>query len=212
MDGDSTTRIDYVNSLPNEILEYIFDLVAEDAFALKMVCRGWYNVVTRYRNSSSITSTKNLKSIVGCFYRSQIQLRLYTKPSQTDLDVLNECRNCVWKLNLNETRVQNLESLSRLVNLRVLYLSGTRVHNIESLSGLVNLEVLHLGGTQVQNLEIKYLSGLVNLRELNLYGTQVQNLEFLRGLVNLRVLYLYGTQIENTDDILKLLPRLKIYG
>lgn len=85
-------------------------------------------------------------------------------------------KQIVW-LNLAETKItdQQLEAISRLHNLRVLYLNNTKVSDVglAKLSALKELRLLSLVGTAATDESIATFLNLKNLRNLYVYQTQI---------------------------------------
>jgi beta-lactamase regulating signal transducer with metallopeptidase domain len=92
-----------------------------------------------------------------------------------------------------------LEHLSKLTNLRTLYLHRTKITDagMENLNSLTRLRKLYLGQTDVGDAGIAHLKGLTQLEYLDLGETQVTNggLQKLEGLTSLRILSLYKTPV-----------------
>ncbi len=115
----------------------------------------------------------------------------------------------VWLTGRNVTDAE-LECLSRLPELRVLYLWDTHVTGpgLAHLTGLTKLDRLHLEGTKVSDASLDHVVRLARLRVLNLDGAGITDagLEQLAGLDRLEVLRLDDNEI--TDDGLERLARL----
>jgi hypothetical protein len=100
-------------------------------------------------------------------------------------------------LDFRGTNLVDLEPLSGLTSLRMLYLNDTRITRLEPLGGLIDLGWLELSGTQVA--DITPVSGLTNLQHLDVSGTPVAKLPHLSRLKSLYALDLSGTQITDLD-------------
>src|SRR5262245_59956479 len=94
---------------------------------------------------------------------------------------------------------EDLQLLSRLPSLRVLYLDANPLtdEGLHHLTGLSDLENLDLGGTDVTDDGLKTLSKLSSLQRLVLNGTKVkeERLGELRLLQNRRSLHLVQTPL-----------------
>jgi Leucine-rich repeat (LRR) protein len=99
------------------------------------------------------------------------------------------------KLDLSQSRVTDISSLSALTSLDSLDLSRTQISDISPLRSLTNLQNLDLSYTQVTDLSP--LQSLTNLQSLNLSVTQVTDLSPLQSLANLQSLNLSRTQISD---------------
>ena len=91
-------------------------------------------------------------------------------------------------VDLNDTKVEDIEPLRDLSQLQVLSLDRTQVMDFEPLRELTRLQTLSLGSTQVSDLEP--LRKLTQLWWLTLNGTQVSDLSPLRELTQLLRLHL----------------------
>jgi uncharacterized membrane protein len=87
-------------------------------------------------------------------------------------------KQILW-LNLSETRItdQQLEGISRLRNLRVLYLNNTKVSDagLSKLSVLTELRLLSLVGTAATDQSIGTFQNITKLRNLYVYRTQISS-------------------------------------
>lgn len=102
----------------------------------------------------------------------------------------------------NNQQIENLNALSKLSNLKRLDISNTRINDLSPIRNLTKLESLICEGTQVESLtHLRYLS---NLRVLNLNNTPVYDLKALQSIDKLEQLYLNHTQINNLDPLSQL--------
>jgi Leucine-rich repeat (LRR) protein len=102
-------------------------------------------------------------------------------------------------LDLRDTEVSDVGSLSTLTQLEMLYLSGAQVTDISPLSTLTQLEILILSGAQVT--DISSLSPLTQLEILYLSGDQVTDISPLSPLTQLEILYLSGDQVTDISPL-----------
>lgn len=103
------------------------------------------------------------------------------------------------RLDLNATRVTELDPVQNLPGLKSLLLAQTPVADLRPLEGLPELEVLGLGGTQVT--DIDPLDGLPKLKMLDLAGTRVSRLSPVQGLTGLEMLNLAWTPVTDLDPL-----------
>ncbi len=96
-------------------------------------------------------------------------------------------------LNLNGNRINKIEEVSHLVNLKTLSLSINQLFKIEGLKGLKNLDKLWLDHNQISKIE--GLTDLQNLKLLSLSYNQITKIEGIAGLEKLEELYLGNNQI-----------------
>ncbi len=120
-------------------------------------------------------------------------------------------------LNLSGCQLSDvaIESISSLVNLRVLDLSyNNSVNDISMLAPLTKLETLYIGSTGGATLDdLSSLSGMKNLISLKLEQLEIEDISALSGLVNLTELSLYWNAIEDISPLsgLKKLTDLNLY-
>lgn len=126
------------------------------------------------------------------------QIQINTEPTTEQLHQIISMQ----ELNLNDnTYIQNLMPVSRLTNLRKLYLAHTEISNLLSLNSLTNLEVLDIEGTYISSIEP--LQHMTNLKQLNITETQVDDLEPLMNNNNIEVINADNTKI-NKDKVITL--------
>ncbi len=90
-------------------------------------------------------------------------------------------------LNLNTTRVKNLDPLRHLHKLRSLSLSGTSIREISPLAGSPHLESLWINDTKIS--DVSPLADIRSLRRLFIDGTTIQSLKSLTSLRDLTVYF-----------------------
>ena len=108
-------------------------------------------------------------------------------------------------------RMEKMEGLSVLRNLKQLLIRGTSIKQIEGLEQLTNLEVLDLSDNEI--LEINGLSQLTKLRKLNLNENDIRKVENLDGLINLELLMIEANKIQtfNPNFLEHLVSECHIY-
>ncbi|KAJ7968282.1 Disease resistance protein [Quillaja saponaria] len=95
------------------------------------------------------------------------------------------------QLDLSNTKIKILPSISNLANLRRLLLNGCKLEKLPKLEGLTRLEVLNLSGNSgLVKIEDESFEHLRFLRHLDVSNTKVKILPCLSNLGNLRFLYL----------------------
>ena len=115
-----------------------------------------------------------------------------------DLSSLSELVNLT-SLDLGLNDIADLGPLSGLVNLTSLELKSNHIWDLGPLSGLVNLTSLELAVNHISDLGP--LSGLVNLNSLVLQSNAISDLEPLFGLVGLTRLELSRNRISNLEPL-----------
>ena len=107
-------------------------------------------------------------------------------------------------------KLHDLNSLSKLTNLKRLIFWGMQLSNISALSDLTNLTELHLLYTWVS--DISALANLTNLTQLHLSDTQVSDISALANLTNLTQLYLSNTQVSDVSALANLTNLIQLYS
>ncbi|PHT71430.1 hypothetical protein T459_26534 [Capsicum annuum] len=107
-----------------------------------------------------------------------------------------ENMHCLQKLDLSETNIEYLPSLSHLTDLRRLFLQKcTNLKRFPSLDSLTKLEELNLFGLKCQGeVDVDFLKNMVNLHLLDISETEVTHLPSLSNLKKLKHLSLRGCQ------------------
>lgn len=99
------------------------------------------------------------------------------------------------ELYLDGNNLEDLDFLTGLPLLRVLYLGNSQISDLAPVSGRSGLEVLQISGNVISDLSP--LSTLTNLQELYASENDIADMAPLVGLSQLRVLDLWGNQIES---------------
>lgn len=116
------------------------------------------------------------------------------QPTDEDLHQITSLQ----KLDLSgNAYLQQLDPLSRLVNLQELSIQKTEVTDLKPLKELHNLRKLNLSETRVS--ELDHLSGLFQLEELNIENTRVASLEPLFELKNLSLLLADKSRVASAE-------------
>jgi Leucine-rich repeat (LRR) protein len=129
---------------------------------------------------------------------------------RTDLDVspLASLIN-LDTLNLNNSRVSNVEALSRLTKLVTLNIGSSLVKDISPLKGLSLLKSLDVRDSQVT--DVSTLSENSSLEELNVDGKQVSSLGGVKQIVSLMIIS-YTPFNTTAIGMLSSLKTLNIWG
>ena len=150
------------------------------------------------------------------------------KLEELPVQLLNE----IVVLRLTNMRIQKMECLEPLVNLRVLSLAGNHISSIECLDALRTLEALDLGDNglcsmdgvdsliQLRRLELRrncikeiaHVEKLLNLAFFSIEDNAVESMVPLAELPSLTEVYLAGNRVTNGKEVsaLRDLPRLII--
>jgi Leucine-rich repeat (LRR) protein len=102
-------------------------------------------------------------------------------------------------LYLFDNQIERIEGLDRLIRLNKLRLGSNKIKQIEGLDYLVDLQTLDLGNNQIE--QIEGLDRLVDLQELNLSSNQIKQIKGLDCLADLRQLILMCNQIERIEGL-----------
>lgn len=139
------------------------------------------------------TVRKQILKQTGTVYKSDLGnvYRLAVPIGAKTLVDLKQLSNLEY-LDLSNTKITNISSLSSLKNLRVLYLQRNSISDISALKGLTKLEILSINGNKVSN--ISAVSSLTQLSELYIKGNRITNYNPIAGLKNLKILYLKGNR------------------
>ncbi|MDD4451070.1 MAG: hypothetical protein PHS76_10200, partial [Sphaerochaeta sp.] len=124
--------------------------------------------------------------------------------------------NCTHLVDLrfNKNFVNDISSLSNLVNLEVFWANDNKDNSDGDPSGLTNINVVEnftnltdlcVGGNAID--DFSEIAGLVNLEYVELWGTGLNSVEIFRNLANLGFL---GLADNNISDISALVANLDI--
>ncbi|XP_034051302.1 leucine-rich repeat-containing protein 9 isoform X2 [Thalassophryne amazonica] len=115
-------------------------------------------------------------------------------------------------LHLSHNGISNLANLelSRLTNLKSLFLQGNEIRDVEGLEGLYHLEKLVLDKNRIKCLTANSLIAQTALLELHLAGNRIQELNHLDALTKLCKIFLCTNKLQNITELEKLdvLPSL----
>ncbi|XP_024982892.1 putative disease resistance protein At4g19050 [Cynara cardunculus var. scolymus] len=168
----------------------------------------------------SLSNLSNLRELL--LSRCAALVHLPSLESVTKLEVLDvsECRALkdigddsfknmtrLQRLDLSETKIKSLPSLSNLTNLRYLLLKNcTNLQNLELKDSLFNLEELNLSGiTSLKPYGSDFIKDMSNLQILDLSCTPVKQLPSMAKLTNLIRLSLANCScLETLPDLVPL--------
>ncbi|XP_042669554.1 leucine-rich repeat-containing protein 9 [Centrocercus urophasianus] len=102
--------------------------------------------------------------------------------------------------------------LSRLKNLKFLFLQGNLIRQIEGLEGLQFLQELVLDHNRIKRISQGSLAGQSDLQTLDLEKNHIRELNGLKPLVKLQKLFLQFNRIQEVSELEKLqvIPSLKV--
>lgn len=106
------------------------------------------------------------------------------------------------RIDLFNTKIDDVGPLASLGNLQRVDLAKTRVLNIEPLAGLPALTELFLNVTEVT--DISPLSASIELKSLNLYKTNISDLGAISRLQSMEALNLSSTKVRDISPIREL--------
>ncbi len=110
-------------------------------------------------------------------------------------------------LSIENTGVNNIKNLEKLVNLQALMLSHNQIEDISILQNFQFLRFLQLNNNAISNL--KPLKKIKKLRKLNLNSNKISDITPLQSLRELVELQLFNNQIQDISPLFKL-HKLKI--
>ena len=102
----------------------------------------------------------------------------------------------------DRNKVENVEKIATLKNLKVLNLSEIKLENIDFLSNLTKLQVLDLVGDNISNIDA--LNNLNELKVLKLTDNKISNIDSLKNKVKLIRLDLQANNINDISGLEKL--------
>uniref|UniRef100_A0A3P8UK33 Leucine rich repeat containing 9 n=1 Tax=Cynoglossus semilaevis TaxID=244447 RepID=A0A3P8UK33_CYNSE len=124
------------------------------------------------------------------------------EPLMSSLEVLHLSHNCI-------SNMANLQ-LSRLTNLKALFLQGNEISQVEGLEGLHQLRELFLDKNRIKTLSENSFISQNSLLELHLTENRIRELNHLDPLAELRKLFLGMNKLQDMAELekLDLLPSL----
>ncbi|XP_073775247.1 leucine-rich repeat-containing protein 9 isoform X2 [Danio rerio] len=136
-----------------------------------------------------------------------------SRPSREGLtDNLEPLMSSLEVLHLGHNGISNLINLqiSRLTNLRALFLQGNDISQVDGLDGLQKLRELVLDRNRIKSLSENSFCGQAVLLDLHLRENRIRELNHLQPLTGLRRLFLDMNKIQDISELEKLetLPSL----
>lgn len=116
----------------------------------------------------------------------------------TDLTGLEYATNLTWT-NLGGNEIDDVNVLSGLVKLKVLYIWGTPLADINPLSNLIQMKELVLPYNQI--VDITPLAKLTQLTKLHLHSNQISDVSPLTNLALLESLYIQNNRIVDISPL-----------
>lgn len=108
----------------------------------------------------------------------------------------------VKEINLEDSRVKNLDGLQYCVNLEYLFLENNEIEDISPISNLTKLKVLNLNENNIK--DISFIKNLTNLTKLYLKQNQITSVSNLKNLSKLNTLILERNKISNISYLSEL--------
>ena len=101
----------------------------------------------------------------------------------------------VKEINLEDSKVKNLEGLQYCVNLEYLFLENNEIEDISPISNLTKLKTLNLNNNNIK--DISFIKNLTNLTKLYLKENQITSVSSLKNLSKLNTLILERNKISS---------------
>jgi Leucine-rich repeat (LRR) protein len=125
------------------------------------------------------------------------QLTIYLSEVR-DLTGLEQCVNLV-ELNCQSNKVENIDILARMPQLRRLFLNSNAITDLAPVASLVNLEILTVGGNPIKTYQP--IAGLSGLKHLSLGQPVAADLNALASLTGLEVLYVSRMELRDLEFV-----------
>lgn len=97
--------------------------------------------------------------------------------------------------------LQEMQPLSRMINLQELNISRTEITDLSPLTGLTGLQKLDVSNTRINKTDA--LKGMFLLEQINIENTRIESLDDLHGILNLKLVLADNSRI-TTEDVLAL--------
>ncbi|ROL49635.1 Leucine-rich repeat-containing protein 9 [Anabarilius grahami] len=173
-----------------------------------------YNHIESILPRQKVQSHMSNKQILYHKVSSSGYGQLNSRPSREGLtgDNLEPLMSSLEVLHLGQNGISNLINLqiSRLTNLRALFLQGNDISQVDGLDGLRRLRELVLDRNRIKSLSENSFSGQEVLLDLHLAENRIRELNHLQPLKGLRRLFLDMNKIQDISELekLELLPSL----
>ncbi len=109
---------------------------------------------------------------------------------------------------INKIKLTTMENIDKYHYVPIIDLSNNKIQNLQPLSTLINLKELDLSDNQI--VDLRPLSALNNLQVLYLSDNQIIDLQPLQILVNLQILYLPNNRFTDIRPLLTLVNLLEL--
>ncbi|MDP2236901.1 MAG: leucine-rich repeat domain-containing protein [Bacteroidales bacterium] len=97
--------------------------------------------------------------------------------------------------------LQEMQPLSRMINLQELNISRTEITDLSPLTGLTDLRKLDISNTRISKTDA--LKGMFLLEHINIENTRIESLDDLHGILNLKLVLADKSRIK-IEDVLSL--------
>ena len=159
------------------------------------------------KKSKNTGSNNNITNLPKSFSNLHTLKSLFLNGDSTstfDIEDLSSLSSLVnlKTLSIWQTRVSNISCLSKLINLQSLNISQTLVDDLMLISELVNLRRLYISKMKISDLYP--LAKLLNLHTLSATQTLIFDLSPIANLTNLQVLHISQTQIKDLSPLAEL--------
>ncbi len=108
----------------------------------------------------------------------------------------------------NRWRIDDLSPVLSLAELEYLNISNSRIKGVPSLSKLKKLRVLHLNNNEITNVNIR--SNCISLEEIYLSNNQLTSISFVKFLLVAKTIDLHGNKIKSLGSITSQFSRMNI--
>nr|CAH7759362.1 unnamed protein product [Callosobruchus chinensis] len=102
---------------------------------------------------------------------------------------------------MGKNRIKKIEGLEHMKKIEVLDLHGNQISQVGGLSALIELKVLNLAGNQIKIIGSRDLEGLHSLLELNLRRNRLKKLIGFDQVPNLSKLFLSNNDLQSIEDV-----------
>ncbi len=152
------------------------------------------NVQVIYESADLINWWKELTPAWHDVFTKIVNLK--SDPSKEDLHQIIKIKS----LNIaGNTRINSLEPLSNLSQLKELQCQGTSINNLDGLSSLADLRILNFADTRVENIGL--VENLGKLEKISFDRTMVNSIGTLMGNMDLQYVYCDQTRIPEGEII-----------
>lgn len=126
-----------------------------------------------------------------------------------DAPIYKEDLRRIWKLDLSNAHIENIEGLEHCINLYYLLLDNNAITDISPLAHLTHLVELSLEGNEI--IDISSLASLTTVEFLYLGGNNISDISPLSGMTNLSVLSLSHNNISDISPLFSLATLTELY-